>query len=432
MGQDIASKKKNVGYFCAIASLLAITVFYVPLVSLTIYGYGGFAGNQGFAFCELGFWGADVTNIISLVATVVLVVNAVVQFFKSFSWLNLACAILTALPALLAYVFVKEGAGTGYKTQIGFPLAIIFTLLFVVLWGIEYVLELRSMRHVGRVAICGAASLLVGVILCLIPQYDIFAFGFFAISIFLLMHALLGFTFSVARKDKGETAQETNAANDPMNVVAKEDAAEKEDAAAPPVRETPAPKNGNSFATRYRTLILSILWGGIGLVVLFVCIFIGFGIFNDAAAADSVPTENYEEAPKATRNSDGESESDAEREDDDLGCEAEEYGDLYDEATTDILEGTIDGKIGIGMTLYRIDGMLWGCYYYNKNNTGDISLSGEYGEDGQITLTESVDGTVTGQFIGYYNEPNFSGTWVSADGEREMPFELKLTKRKLP
>lgn len=95
------------------------------------------------------------------------------------------------------------------------------------------------------------------------------------------------------------------------------------------------------------------------------------------------------------------------------------------DATTSVdWEGTINGKWKIEMTVHRLDGMVWGSYCYTKNKT-DISLDGQWGENGQLTLTESVDGNVTGQFIGTYGEDSFNGIWVSADGEKEYPFTLK-------
>lgn len=111
--------------------------------------------------------------------------------------------------------------------------------------------------------------------------------------------------------------------------------------------------------------------------------------------------------------------------------EAERYEEVeaaveddWDATTSIDWEGTINGKWNIEMTIHRLDGMVWGSYCYTKNKTS-ISLDGQWGGDNQLTLTERVDGSVTGQFIGTYGESVFEGIWVSADGEKEYPFTLK-------
>lgn len=111
--------------------------------------------------------------------------------------------------------------------------------------------------------------------------------------------------------------------------------------------------------------------------------------------------------------------------------EAERYEEIEEavegdwDATTSVdWEGTINGKWKIEMTVHRLDGMVWGSYCYTKNKTC-IYLDGQWGEDGQLTLTETVNGNVTGQFIGTYGENAFDGIWISANGEKEYPFTLK-------
>lgn len=106
-----------------------------------------------------------------------------------------------------------------------------------------------------------------------------------------------------------------------------------------------------------------------------------------------------------------------------------EVEDDWNSTTTEIWEGSVDGKYKIEMTIHRHDGNVWGSYMYLSHKS-DIVLSGEWDDNNQLTLTESVDGNVTGQFIGNYGRNNFEGLWISADGEKEMPFSVTLKSRK--
>lgn len=121
---------------------------------------------------------------------------------------------------------------------------------------------------------------------------------------------------------------------------------------------------------------------------------------------------------------------------DDLGCEtredtAQDTDDDWDATITDVLEGSINNKYEIEMTVHRLDGMVWGSYNY-KSNGGSIELAGQWGDDRLLTLTESVDGKETGQFIGTYSEFKYEGTWISPDGSKEFPFSVELKKRMTP
>lgn len=102
-----------------------------------------------------------------------------------------------------------------------------------------------------------------------------------------------------------------------------------------------------------------------------------------------------------------------------------EAEDDWDATTTEYWEGYINGKWKIEMTVHRLDGMVWGSYCYSSRKT-DIELNGEWGENKQLTLTESVDGKTTGQFIGQYGESVYEGLWISADGEKDYPFKVEL------
>lgn len=114
------------------------------------------------------------------------------------------------------------------------------------------------------------------------------------------------------------------------------------------------------------------------------------------------------------------------------GTPAEEEAENdWNATTTDEWTGTINGKYKIAMTINRLDGAVWGSYMYLSQKR-EIALDGEWGDNNQLTLTESVDGNVTGQFIGEYDEFTFEGLWISSDGEKEMPFSVTLQSRQLP
>lgn len=91
----------------------------------------------------------------------------------------------------------------------------------------------------------------------------------------------------------------------------------------------------------------------------------------------------------------------------------------------DVFSGYIDGKYEIVMNLLNYGSHYKGVYYYTKNGTS-IEIEGDMDDANQLTLTETVNGNVTGQFIGEYSWNEFSGYWISADGERALIF--KVTK----
>lgn len=94
-----------------------------------------------------------------------------------------------------------------------------------------------------------------------------------------------------------------------------------------------------------------------------------------------------------------------------------------------LLQGEIDSQYAIRMDFKEEEGRIRGNYRYLKNNV-PITIEGTYnvGEDGKknVLLEETVDGKVTGNFIGIYDGITFSGSWLSADGERELPFMLTV------
>ncbi len=86
-----------------------------------------------------------------------------------------------------------------------------------------------------------------------------------------------------------------------------------------------------------------------------------------------------------------------------------------------VYEGKIDNKYGIVMTLYVNERSVSGSYYYTSKKS-PITLEGSINYDDKIRLEESVNGKTTGRFVGSYSPQEISGTWVSDDGSKEMPF----------
>lgn len=91
----------------------------------------------------------------------------------------------------------------------------------------------------------------------------------------------------------------------------------------------------------------------------------------------------------------------------------------------DVFSGYIDGKYEIVMNLINYGSHYKGIYYYTKHGN-PIDIEGDMDDSNQLTLTETVNGDITGQFIGEYSWNEFSGYWISADGERSLIF--KVTK----
>ena len=92
-----------------------------------------------------------------------------------------------------------------------------------------------------------------------------------------------------------------------------------------------------------------------------------------------------------------------------------------------VFKGLIDNQYPVTMSINLSGNTVTGTYYYDKYKS-PISLNGEFSvnEDGDkiMTLSEMNNGEMTGQFIGTWSGDSFSGSWISADGEKEMPFKL--------
>lgn len=93
------------------------------------------------------------------------------------------------------------------------------------------------------------------------------------------------------------------------------------------------------------------------------------------------------------------------------------------EASKYSYKGKIDNRYEIVMQLAINGENVSGTYSYTSNNT-PIELNGTLNGDGSINLEEKTNGKVTGQFAGTWTESEISGTWISSDGNRKLPFLL--------
>lgn len=92
------------------------------------------------------------------------------------------------------------------------------------------------------------------------------------------------------------------------------------------------------------------------------------------------------------------------------------------------LNGHVDGKYPIKIEItMSTDGTVSGIVRYLKYNV-PMNLTGTFRDiDGRrnVSLEEIFDEKVTGNFIGHYDGRVFSGSWVSPDGSKEMPFKVE-------
>ncbi|MDE6548007.1 MAG: hypothetical protein K2L22_03320 [Muribaculaceae bacterium] len=92
------------------------------------------------------------------------------------------------------------------------------------------------------------------------------------------------------------------------------------------------------------------------------------------------------------------------------------------------MSGFVDGKYPVKMELtMHPDHTVTGTVTYTKYNV-PMGLTGTYTDrDGSydLSLDETSNGEVTGNFIGSYDGLIFSGSWVKPDGSKEMPFRVE-------
>lgn len=89
-------------------------------------------------------------------------------------------------------------------------------------------------------------------------------------------------------------------------------------------------------------------------------------------------------------------------------------------------QGTINGNIGIQMSIFKVGDYIIGSYFYN-NNRIEIKVKGKAGAT-EFVLYEYNDlEEVTGIFSGTMNTiDKIEGTWSSSDGNQSYPFILTL------
>lgn len=387
------SLKRLASLVGAIASFIAIISFYVPFATLSM-DFGDLAiGGREYAVFEMYQNGTG--KVIAIFGTFLLLANSILQFLKPKAWLNLLSAAFLLIPVLLT----SGGDEQFIHKEIGWWLCVIFSIILFFVWLIGYVYYVRAIKNVRRMAIWGAGLTIVAV---LVP----FVFSFMTlpslmvllpVGLCLLLTSLLGRIFSNAKVPN-------------LSQPGLDDRSENGHVVNQPVWK------------KYVWTIVCVSAFIMAIAVFMIC----FSGDNMNRKEKLVAIENQMKSI-----GDGEDKDIVENGSDMTAEETERYEgvetaveDDWDVTTSVDWEGTINGKWKIEMTVHRLDGMVWGSYCYTKNKTC-ISLYGQWGEDYQLTLTEKVDGNITGQFIGTYGEESFDGTWVSADGEKEYPFTLK-------
>ncbi len=441
----------------ATVSIIAIMEYYVPFATLVMGLSDLYTGARQYAVYEMFSNGTG--KALSIFATVLLLINSVVQFFKPKAWLNFACAIFTALPILI----VSNGdLARDINKEIGYTAAWLFSLILFAAWAIQYFYYIQNLRNVKRMAIAGGVLLALGLILPLLLSFLTIPALVVMIpcALCLLLTALLGAIFS-SKRNATETVDETttdkSADNDggdePLTITKKikknkiwvicGGAATILIITAIYVKPLLFPPHYDTWYVCNYTKLYKTTEGqevmtdlGYGQPVALIRVhedsiwatvqysdrkdglsYVGFVRLEDLTSEDPY-------APTEYKIDTSEVETDKQEEYPELKEHQDEVEDDWDATTSIDWEGTINGKWKIEMTVHRLDGMVWGSYCYTKNRTS-ITLNGEWGDDYQLTLTESVDGNTTGKFIGRYGEDSFEGTWYSADGKKEYPFELK-------
>ncbi|MCC6142991.1 MAG: DUF3298 and DUF4163 domain-containing protein [Candidatus Hydrogenedentes bacterium] len=88
--------------------------------------------------------------------------------------------------------------------------------------------------------------------------------------------------------------------------------------------------------------------------------------------------------------------------------------------------GTLGETNHLLITLATQGKDLSGTYFYERIGQA-IELEGTVDAEGQVTLTESVDGKKTGVFNGVLSEEGkrFKGAWMNPEGSKTLPFELR-------
>jgi len=94
-----------------------------------------------------------------------------------------------------------------------------------------------------------------------------------------------------------------------------------------------------------------------------------------------------------------------------------------------------EGKIGdypITMDFIKMDSIITGSYYYNKNES-PLSISGKYASGLKYEFSElAPSGNITGSFSGeFIGESKFKGIWTNPSKSKSLNFELNSVPTQL-
>lgn len=389
-----SSLKRLASLVGAIVSLLAIMSFYVPFAKLSMDLGDLWAGGKEYTVFEMFKNGTG--KVIAVFGTFLLVANTILQFLKPKAWLNLVCTAFLFIPIMLA----SSGNVQFIHKEIGWWLCLIFGIILIFVWLIGYCYYVRTIKNVRRMTIWGGALTIIAVLVPLAIPFMVLPslVILLPVGFCLLFTSLLGRIFS-KRGSENNHIPDTDGLSDVIQI------------------DTTQP--------RWKNYLWTIVCGTafvLAVVVFLICI--GGDKQTEEEKLEDVVAQMKSISYEESKDIQDENVQMTIEETQEYELTEEDADDDWDATTSIDWEGTINGKWKIEMTVHRLDGMVWGSYRYTKNKS-DIPLDGQWGEDNQLTLTENVDGNITGQFIGTYGEDSFDGTWVSADGEKEYPFTLK-------
>lgn len=279
------SSRHTTGTIAAYTSIIAIAEYYVPFVSFDI-----FLGNITWRVTDM-FGGASNSGgvVLAVICSVILLVSAIVQCFKSSALLTFLSAICTSSPLFFVLAMSDDGGNVAPSLEIGFIIAFLSTAVLAICCLIQYIYYIRSMRHPWRVALIGL-SLIVFYGIFIVVSHDneyveillILTMWAVPVGVFILISALLGAIFSTERKaavkipeeaGPGEDACSSNAPCEkgtgglPLNVLEVGDAANAPDAVSVPAKEG----NGKSWPVSRKI--------GVGIVAIVALLALVAGIF---------------------------------------------------------------------------------------------------------------------------------------------------------
>lgn len=255
------SLRSIVGKIAAISSLIAIAEYYVPIFSVK-----SLLGEVSLCVTNMYSLGPNQGGIMmSVICSIVLIVCAIVQFFKSSGLLSLLSAFFVSFPLYLVSKAQEGEYGSSVSLKVGFVIALLATVVLLICSLIQYMDYIRSMRHPGRMAIIGLLILVFPCITLWLPYALIYILASFAIpaGILMLVSALLGAIFSRNRRKRDDaaaadkTVQADNVADtsnvaDVGNITAESDS----------VTDTPKTGSGTGISGKVAA--------GIAIVILFV------------------------------------------------------------------------------------------------------------------------------------------------------------------